>query len=140
MIYKFIAYGHPNILGTHKNTFEFTKEENISLKGDCIIGVKADFELEKLEKLIKKLKNRKLLIKIKPENSKIASEEIEAELNPTFKDDKELVIRKTNFISDRTLGIKANKAAFELKKDLISYLKKKESKIAVIIKNRHDKR
>ena len=45
MIYKFNAYGHPNILGTHKTTFEFTKDNELTLNGDCIVGVKADFEL-----------------------------------------------------------------------------------------------
>ena len=31
MIYKFSAYGHPNILGTHKTTLEFTKDEAVQI-------------------------------------------------------------------------------------------------------------
>ena len=37
-----IAWGHPNILGTHETTFEITKEKELTKKGDCIIGVKAN--------------------------------------------------------------------------------------------------
>ena len=41
---KFSARGHENIRGVHKTTFEFTKEKELTLKGDCIIGVNADFD------------------------------------------------------------------------------------------------
>src|SRR3989338_7591071 len=115
MIYEFHAYGHPNILGTHKTTLEFTKDEDLSLKGDCIIGVKADFELERLKDFIKKSKNRKITITIETADKKI-KEMIDAELNPNFSDINELVVRKTEFVSGRTLATGADKAAFELKK------------------------
>ena len=59
MIYKFHAYGHPNILGTHKTTLEFTKDEDLTSNGNCIIGVKADFELSRLKEFIEKNGNKK---------------------------------------------------------------------------------
>ena len=131
MIYKFHAYGHPNILGTHKTTLEFTKDSELSVKGDCIAGVKADFELGKLQDFIKKSDNKKITITIETADKTI-KENIIAELNPNFNDDNELVIRKTDFASGRTF---ANKAAFELNKDLIIFLKEKKNEIAVIIEN-----
>ncbi len=134
MQYKFHAYGHPNILGTHKTTLEFTKDSELSLKGDCIIGVNADFELEKLEVFIKKSSNKKITIIIEAPDKKI-KETIKAEISPEFSHNKELVIRKADFVSGRTLAIKSNKAAFELNKDLISFLKEKKNKIIVIIEN-----
>ena len=45
MSYSFTAYGHKNILATHKTTIEFTKDKELSLKGNCIVGVRADFDL-----------------------------------------------------------------------------------------------
>ena len=65
MIYRFNAYGHPNILGIHKTTLEFTKDEELSLDGDCIVGVKADFELSRLKRFIKGSKDNKLIVTIK---------------------------------------------------------------------------
>ena len=134
MRYKFYAYGHHNILATHKTTLEFTKDENISLRGDCIIGVNADFELNKLKRFIKKTKNKKIIITIKTSDKKI-EEKIIAEINLNFSMGKELVIRRTDFVSERTFAIRANKAAYELKRPLIDFLKKGGNKIAVIVEN-----
>ena len=133
MIYKFKAYGHENILANHKTTLEFTKDENITLNGDCIVGIKADFELSKLKEFIKNFKKNKISITIS--NNKI-HETILAEINPNFNDDKELVIRKTDFVSERTFAINSNKAAFELKRNLIGFLKDKKDGISVIIENK----
>ncbi|MBI2658142.1 DUF371 domain-containing protein [Candidatus Woesearchaeota archaeon] len=135
MIYEFHAYGHPNILGTHKTTLEFTKDDEASLKGDCIIGVKADFELGKIKELIRNSKSKKVSITIEAQDNKNIKEKIFAEINPDFEDDAEFVIRKTNFISKRTFAISANKAAFGLNRALIGYLKEKGNKISVIIEN-----
>ena len=132
MRYQFHAYGHPNILATHKTTLEFTKESELSLKGDCIVGVKADFDLDEIKKIIDKSKNKKIKILIETEDKKI-NEIIEAELNQNFSDDNEIVIRKTDFASQRTLAIRSNKAAFELKMELIDYLKQKNRIIVAII-------
>ena len=49
MEYSFNCYGHENITARHKTTLEFTKDEDLSLKGDCIVGVKAGFQLNKIK-------------------------------------------------------------------------------------------
>ena len=136
MLYKFNAYGHPNILATHKTTLEFTKDKEVSLKGDCIVGVNADFELKKLKKFIQKSKNKKITITIETISNKKIKEKINAELNPSFNSSKEFVIRKTNFVSERTFAIRANKAAYDLDKDLINYLKERSNKIILIIESK----
>lgn len=136
MLYKFNACGHPNILATHKTTLEFTKDAELTLKGDCIIGINADFELSRLKEFIKKAKNKKLAITIETASKLKIKETIKAELNPGFNSDKEFVVRKTDFVSERTFAIKADKSAFELNGHLINFLKKKENKISVIIENK----
>ena len=137
MIYKFHAYGHPNILGTHKTTLEFTKDKEVSLKGDCIIGVNADFDLEKIRNFTENSIDKKITITIKTISKlKKLQETVSAELNPSFNDETEFVIRKTDFVSERTFAINTNKAAFELNRGLINYLKEKKNKIAIIIENK----
>ena len=37
-----IFYGHPNIRSLHAKTIEITKDEHLTPRGDCIIGVKAN--------------------------------------------------------------------------------------------------
>lgn len=102
---KFRAYGHPNITATHEKTFEFTKDKELTLKGDCIIGVNADFSLEEIKPL---LKAEKIEIIVKIENEKIRST---AKINKTFCDKHEIVVRKTNYLSTRTLAFNADKVA-----------------------------
>jgi hypothetical protein len=114
MRYEFSAYGHPNISGKHKTTIEFTKDKKLNVEGDCIIGVNSDFSLESIKEFIntKKSMNEKsmkIIIIIKEKKW-----EVNAELNPDFDDDKEIVIRKSDFISKRTLGVNADKGAVDL--------------------------
>ena len=138
MKYSFNCYGHGNITSGHKTTLEFTKDEDMSLKGDCIIGVKADFELYKIKEFIKKLINKKITITMETinNNSNKIVEKIHAEINPDFNSDKDIVIRKSDFIDDRTFAINADKAAFELNNDLIGFFREKKSKINIILSAR----
>jgi len=48
-------------------------------------------------------------------------------------DKEDIVIRKSDFIDDRTLAINANKAACDLKKELIREFKNPENKIKITI-------
>jgi len=152
MEYSFNCYGHENITSKHKTTLEFTKDKDLGLEGDCIVGVKADFQLNKIKEFIKSLKNnKKITITIQTMtnniNEKIINnknnidgknnynekfiEKINAEINKSFNSDKEMVIRKSDFIDERTFAIKADKAAFELNRDLIKKISKSKQKITV---------
>ena len=121
----FTASGHPNIRATHKTTFEFTKENHLTTKGDCIVGINATFTNFK-----EILHKDRLVITIEADGIK---ERITAQPNPAFSDNKEIVIRKTAFVSSRTLAINADKAAKDLSRELITILKKPETKITVNI-------
>tara|TARA_Y100000034_G_C6850797_1_gene385982 strand:+ start:79 stop:462 length:384 start_codon:yes stop_codon:yes gene_type:complete len=112
---KFTCKGHKNILSLHRNTLEFTKDKDITLQGDCIIGVNSNFK-----DVSNILKYNKIKMILETSNYK---DEVIFEINKEFNDNREIVIRKTNFISSRTLGIKSNKAAKDLNKDLIDELK-----------------
>ncbi|MBS1267221.1 MAG: hypothetical protein MAG795_01193 [Candidatus Woesearchaeota archaeon] len=123
---KFTAYGHPNIRSTHKNTLEFTKDLHLTVKGDCIIGVKADFALEKIKPLLKK---NKIKIIVKVEDQTVICN---ANINKDFCSEHEIVIRRSNFLSDRTLGIKADKVATDFL-HIINKLQNPNQKILVEI-------
>ena len=120
---RFTAYGHPNIKCSHLNTFEFTKDKDVSLKGDCIVGVRADFELSELRKLLVK---KELLMKIVVGD---VVEEVRFISNPGFGSNEELVVRRSEFVSGRTLGIKADKAAVDFR--FKEKLKNPDQKIVV---------
>ena len=138
MEYSFNCYGHENITARHKTTLEFTKDRDLSLKGDCIIGVKADFSLPQLKNFIKSIDNNKITIiietmnNINKNNNKII-EKINAEINPGFNSDKDIVIRKSDFKDYRTLAINSDKASCDLSSGMIDTLKNINQKVKIIL-------
>ena len=51
--YRFTAWGHPGIKATHRTTLMLTKDADCTARGDCIIGVRADFDPGQLRELVK---------------------------------------------------------------------------------------
>lgn len=123
---QFTAFGHPNIKASHKTTFEFTKDKEVTKTGDCIVGVNADFSLSELKKL---LDNKKIKITIRVDDK---IEEITAQPNKGFNSKHEIVVRKTSFVSERTLAINADKAATNFK-NISPKLENPKQKIVVEI-------
>ena len=107
MIFSF--QGHPNILSTHRNTIEFTKDHFLTRNGDCIVGINSEFDPSKLKEIVKQNNKIKLIIEVGNHRDTVI-----ADSNKHFSDEHEIVIRKTNFNSNRTLGVNANKAAIAM--------------------------
>ncbi len=126
MKYHFRCTGHENILATHKTTIEFTKDSRLTRNGDCIIGVEADFNAEALKKFIASNRDKKIICTVERGSIK---DDFTFLLNKEFNDHHEIVIRKSDFLSPRTLGIHATKAAIDLDRNLIA--KDKNSRIKV---------
>ena len=127
---EFKAKGHENLFGTHRNTLEFTKDTNLTKRGDCIIGVNSDFSLEVLKKLKGKIK---IKMSVSDIHGKLISDEITAEINEEFNDPHEMVIRKTDFKDKRTFAINASKAAKDIKREIIERLKDPQTIINIQI-------
>ena len=114
---RFSAKGHPNIRATHKTTIEFTKEKEMHVRGDCIVGVDADFDTDKLKEFVQQHDDVRILIKVED-----ISEEIYAKTNKIFADEKEIVIRMGEHASTRTFAVRADKAAKHLNREMIERL------------------
>lgn len=127
-MYFFRCYGHENITSSHKNTLEFTKDKDITKLGHCIVGVKSDFSLKELKQYISD--KEKVKITIHAGNEK---EEVNCKINKDFNDSKEIVIRKSEFNSKRTLGIRCDKASSDFSNEFKEKLKDPEEEIIVKI-------
>lgn len=140
MEFKFHAKGHRNVTSAHKSTFEITKDKNIGKTADCIIGVSSGVKLEEFPPELRtaiREENTVIRIRLETEN---AEDEIKGyghgEL--TLEHPTDMVCRKSEFRCDRTLMIKADKAACDLKKELINDLKEgKDLKVTIIIENNY---
>lgn len=127
-MYSFKCYGHKNITSSHNNTLEFTKDKDIGKIAHCIIGVNSEFSLEKIKEEISN--KEKLTVTVQADDVK---EEIVCLVNTDFDDEKEIVIRKSEFNSKRTLGIRCDKASSDLSSKLKDKFKNPEQEIIVTI-------
>lgn len=115
---KFHAFGHNNILALHKNTIEFTKDSEVSLQGDCILGVGCDFDLGELKKFI--AGKEKFTVEISVDG---VNDSFECLVNPLFDDSQEMVFRLGEFKSVRTLGLRSTKAAKHINRKIVEKMK-----------------
>ena len=120
--------GHENVKATHKSTLEFTKEDYLTPRGDCILCIKADKGINDLSEEFKTaLKaGKKLLIRIRAGN---LVDEILAEGSPSLilDHDYSMVIRKSTYVDGRTLAVRANKAARDIDRRVVELLKNPET-------------
>lgn len=130
---EIIAYGHPNITATHTKTFEITKSTSLNKEGDCIIAVGAnkackDFSQD-FKNELKKAKKIEIIIEANGVKDKVIAYGSPA-LKLTNKED--IVIRKSDFIDNRTLAILADKSANELNQELIEKLRNEKTKVRIV--------
>ncbi len=129
-----IAYGHKNIKATHETTLEITKEKEISERADCIIAVNANKACNDLSEEFKiALKSgAKLKVTIEVNNLK---DEFIAFGSPALKltNDKSIVIRKSDYIDDRTLAILSSKSAKDINREIVEKLKNPNQKVYITL-------
>jgi hypothetical protein len=128
------GYGHENVQATHHSTLEFTKDTHLSKNGDCILIVATDKGISDFSNEFKEALchlGAKLIIQIEVGNIIEGTEQL------ILNHPAEMVIRKSNHISNRTLAIHADKAAKDLSREIVEKLRnpKQKAKITLIVKN-----
>jgi hypothetical protein len=133
---EFWALGHANIQANHPTTLMFTKDIHVSKNGDCIVAMSADKSVADLCNQIKedlRKANAKLTVTIEAGELK---EEIKAFGSPKLClcHPTDIVIRKSDYICNRTLAIHADKSAIDLSRGLVEKLQEPKQKIKVTLK------
>lgn len=135
MRFEIPFFGHANVRATHIRTIEITTEPDLTLQGDCIIGVGAEFGCKKIPDAIKEKLRRSdaqimITIFVNDEKFEIVGrghEELKLE-NPH-----DIVIRKSNFLCPRTLAIGCDKASDDMPRDMIKKLQNPKTKGLFVI-------
>ncbi|CAN5735745.1 DUF371 domain-containing protein [soil metagenome] len=117
--------GHYNVRSLHARTIEITKDPHLTLRGDCIIGVSANKSCSDLTIGLKnKIRNNQSFIEIdlivEPFTFKIQGFGNE-NLPLTHRHD--IVLRKSNFICDRTLSLNCNLSAIHIPRKMVELLR-----------------
>jgi hypothetical protein len=121
----FYGYGHKNIVARHRTTLEFTKDNSLTLSGDCILLVSATMSASEIPDKIKSLvrkKNSVLTFQIEVNG---LEDRIQAfgDHNLNLWDDRCMVVRKSGYVSPRTVAVYSNKAAIDIDRQIVDLLK-----------------
>jgi uncharacterized protein len=123
-------FGHPNIRSLHAKTIEITKDEHLTPRGDCIIGVKADKACADLDESFKhRLKSNSSVVRMEimvGDESFLISGMGDGRLSMLNAHD--IVIRKTNFVCPRTMSVLCDKASSDMPRKLVKMLQDQETK------------
>jgi hypothetical protein len=132
----FWALGHTNIQAIHPTTLMFTKDIHVSKNGDCIVAMTADKSVADLSAQFKeqlRKPNAKVTVTIEAGDFK---EQIRALGSPKLClcHPTDIVIRKSDYICNRTLAIYADKSANDLQRELVEKLHDPKQKVKVTLR------
>jgi len=123
-------YGHENIRSLHQKTIEITTESELTLQGNCIIGVRASCGCndipEKMKNLLCASKSDVLFtITVKDLSFKVKGK---SHKDLILTNPHDIVIRKSSFICPRTLATHCDKASDSIPRNIIKLLQNQDSK------------
>jgi hypothetical protein len=127
---EIIAHGHIDINPTNSTDILITKSQNPN--GNSTIAVKANKACDDLGSNFKKSLKSNESVRITIDADDIV-DEINAFGSPVLKltDKEKIVITKNDSIDDATIAIMADKAAIDLKRDLVDKLKDPNVKVKI---------
>ncbi len=134
MLEEIIAYGHPNITARHRTTLQMTKDKEITLRADCVIGVRADKSVRDLSRELKShlIEEGSVSITISVRGMGFS---LEAFGDPRLRltHARDVVVRKSDFVDDRTLVIRSTAAARDLPREMVRAMRRADEVIVMEI-------
>lgn len=123
-----VFFGHPNVRCLHARTIEITRHEHLSLRGDCIAGVRANKACSDLDEVIKNRLRKdgayvKLELIVGNESLSIAGR---GHNQLTLQDSDDIVTRTSQFLCPRTLTVGCDKAAVDIPRGMVNALQSSE--------------
>jgi len=113
------------VRSAHPTTIEVTTEDHLTPRGDCIVGVGASAGCAQLDAQLKeglRRKGSRVTIRLFVGSSTF---EVKAEGDPRLElsHPHDIVIRKSDYVSDRTLAVNADAAARDIPREIVQQLK-----------------
>ncbi|MDI1495761.1 MAG: hypothetical protein K8823_1069 [Cenarchaeum symbiont of Oopsacas minuta] len=114
-------FGHENIRSLHSNTIEITCERDLTISGDCILGVRAECGCHGLPNELKTALRRsdsivRIILSAGGEDFTVNAQ---GSSDLILEHATDIVIRKSSFICPRTLAIKSDVASDSLPRSML---------------------
>ncbi len=134
MIEEILAYGHPNVRATHRTTMQVTKDEEISRRADCVIGVRANKSVKDLSEAVRRhlIEGGEILIAIAVMDLEFKfTARGSGELRLTHPRD--AVVRKSTYVDERTLAIRAEASSRDIPRGIVKHLRDPKTQLHLMI-------
>jgi hypothetical protein len=130
-----VARGHPRILATHRTTFEITKDEHLTERGDCVVAVKSTKGAKDLSPEFRRLaRNDSARITVVLNVDGKRERSIGRGTSQLwFTHPSDLVVRKSGFICGRTLMTHSNKSASDFSHSFVERLRDPNKRIEITL-------
>jgi len=128
-------YGHKNVRSLHPRTIEITTEPDLTLQGDCIVGISAECGCSKIPKKIKqKLRNANSKVTITIQvNDELFTVTGKGHPDLKLENPHDIVIRKSNFLCPRTLAVGCDFASDDIPRRMVKLLQDPKTKGLFVI-------
>jgi hypothetical protein len=118
-------HGHPMVRALHPTTIEITTDGSLTERGDCIIGVGAERGCAQLDETvrsgIRRTSSHVLLRLVVGPDSFLVRASGDPRLSLAHPHD--MVVRKSSFVSDRTVAVGADSAAVDIPRRIVKKLR-----------------
>lgn len=130
-----VARGHPNVRASHRTTLEITKDEWLTVRGNCIIGVASSKAAADLDERLKRVLSSDDAVVVVVLSTSSACDVVVARGSSAlaFTDSRKLIVRRSGYVDGATLAIRADKAAIDLRRDLVEDLRRGDTLKVVVI-------
>ena len=123
-------YGHPNVRSLHSKTVEITRDGHLTLRGDCIIGVRASKACADLDQnLRRRLRSNDSVVRIE---MMVGDESFlingKGDERFTLQNPHDIVIRKTGFVCPRTMSVRCDRASSDVPRKMVRMLQDTEER------------
>ncbi|MCP1662070.1 MAG: DUF371 domain-containing protein [Methanocalculus sp. MSAO_Arc1] len=132
--------GHANVTGRHPTTFEITRDDELTLQGDCIIGVSADKAALDLPDAFCDLlaDDHAVLRTLLKAGGVVCEIRSSGSAAMALDHETDLVWRRSGYVCGRTIGIRSDHVARTLPRELIAALARGSAMEVTLIAERPD--
>ena len=121
--------GHPMVRSLHPTTIEVTTDAHLTERGDCIIGVGASKGCSDLDRRVRaRLQGGATAIITLVVGNESFTVRCAGDPRLELSHPGDMVIRKSEFVSDRTLALRADSSAKDIPRSMVSKLRDPETR------------
>ena len=121
--FHFRARGHHNVSALHETTIEITKDDYLTRRGDCIVGVSSEAGANDLPAWLKERIRQGWVVVVVLCSGDVCDSVVgRGDPRLELSDGHKMIMRRSSYVEPSTIMIRSNKAARELRRDLVSTL------------------